>query len=116
MLSQGSGWYHLGAPEVRVRAVQVIKNAEDAEALVELKVMEVVRLVGGEEWEVVARVRVDGVHRDEGAPQPHFERKVVHILANKILSKVALSRPCTLSKQNVGSCNQASLATHRPLH
>jgi len=70
MPSQGCGWYHLGAPEVRVRAVQVIKNAEDAEALVELKVMEVVRLVGGEEWEVVARVRVDGVHRDEGAPQP----------------------------------------------
>ena len=61
---------------MRVRAVQVIKNAEDAEALVELEVMEVVRLVGGEEWEVVARVRVDGVHRDEGAPQPHLERKV----------------------------------------
>ena len=75
MLSQGSDWYHLGTPEVRVRAVQVIKDAEDAEALVELKMMEVVRLVRGEEWKMVVWVRVDGVHRHEGAPQPHLREK-----------------------------------------
>ena len=113
MPSQGCGWYHLGAPEVRVRAVQVIKNAEDAEALVELKVMKVVRLVGGEEWEVVARVCVDGVHRDEGAPQPHFEREKYTRKQDAFKSCV---KQATLSKQYVGSCNQASLATHRPLH
>ena len=62
---------HLGISEERVRAVQVIKDAEDAEALVELEMVEVVRLVGGEEWKVEAGVRVDAVHGDEGAPQPH---------------------------------------------
>ena len=59
---------YLAPPEKRVCAVKVIKDAEDAEALVELKVVVVVRLVGGEEWKVVVWVRVDGVQGDEGAP------------------------------------------------
>ena len=114
MLSQGSGWYHLGAPEVRVRAMQVIKNAEDAEALVELKVMEVVRLVGGEEWEVVARVRVDGVHRDEGAPQPHFERKVVRTYTRKQYSFKGCVKQALHSEQTERGIMQPGIHSNTP--
>ena len=55
--------------------MKVVKDAEDAEALVEIEVVEVVRLVGGEERKVVVGVRVDAVHGDEGAPQPHLREK-----------------------------------------
>lgn len=55
--------------------MQVIKDAEDAEALVKLEMVVVVRLVGREEWKVVVGVRIDGVHGDEGTPQPHLREK-----------------------------------------
>ena len=66
---------YLVAPEERVRPVQVVQDSEDAVALVELEVVEVVGLGRREEWEVVAGVGVQRGQEGEAVPQPSWKHK-----------------------------------------
>ncbi len=51
--------------------MEEVENAEHTEALVEFQVVKVVRLVGGEEREVVAAVGIQRVQGGKCQPQPN---------------------------------------------
>jgi hypothetical protein len=64
---------HLVAPEEDVGAVEVVENAEDAVALVELEVVEVVRFRRGKEREVVAGVSIQRRQQGQAVPKPGWK-------------------------------------------
>lgn len=58
------------SPKLRICSVNVVKNSQNAEILIELQVVEVVRFRTREEREMVARVGVERRHKRNGEPAP----------------------------------------------
>ena len=68
----------LHSPELDVGAVEVVQQADHAEALIELKMVIVVELGRGEERQVVAGVGVDGGDETEAVPGPGGDKVAPH--------------------------------------
>ena len=56
--------------ELRISAVYIVEDSQNTEVLIELQVVEIVRLRTGEEGEMVARVSVERRHERNGEPAP----------------------------------------------
>ena len=57
-------------PEQRIGSVESVQDPQNTEAVVEFEVVEIVGLVAGEKWQMVARVCVQSVANGQSEPEP----------------------------------------------